>query len=52
MALAAAAAGSDGIMVEVHNNPSCALCDGSQSLTPAQFAKLNERIERVREAIL
>lgn len=52
MALAAAAAGSDGIMLEVHNNPSCALCDGSQSLTPAQFAKLNERIERVREAIL
>lgn len=52
MALAAAAAGSDGIMVEVHNNPSCALCDGAQSLTPAQFAKLNERIERVREAIL
>lgn len=52
MALAAAAAGSDGIMVEVHNNPSCALCDGAQSLTPAQFAKLNERIERIREAIL
>ena len=48
MALAAAAAGSDGIMVEVHNNPSCALCDGAQSLTPAQFAKLNERIERIR----
>ena len=46
MALAAAAAGSDGIMVEVHNNPSCALCDGSQSLTPAQFAKLNEKYGR------
>ena len=33
-----AAAGADGIMVEVHNNPSCALCDGAQSLTPEQFA--------------
>lgn len=51
MAVAAAAAGADGIMIEVHNNPSCALCDGAQSLTPAQFAELNERINRVREAI-
>lgn len=51
MAVAAAAAGADGIMIEVHNNPSCALCDGAQSLTPAQFAELNERIARVREAI-
>ena len=51
MAVAAAAAGADGIMIEVHNNPSCALCDGAQSLTPAQFADLNERIRRVREAI-
>jgi len=52
MAVAAAAAGADGIMVEVHNNPSCALCDGAQSLTPVQFADLNRRINRVREAIL
>ena len=51
MALAAAACGADGIMVEVHNNPSCALCDGAQSITPAQFAKLNKSVERVREAI-
>ena len=51
MAVAAAAAGADGIMVEVHNNPSCALCDGAQSLTPAQFAELNQRISKVREAI-
>ena len=51
MALAAAACGADGIMVEVHNNPSCALCDGAQSLTPAQFADLNQRIQKVREAI-
>ena len=48
---AAAAAGADGIMVEVHNDPSCALCDGVQALTPAQFAELNQKIVRVREAI-
>ena len=51
MAAAAAACGADGIMVEVHNNPSCALCDGAQSLTPAQFAALNETVQKVREAI-
>lgn len=51
MAFAAAAANADGIMVEVHNNPSRALCDGAQSLTPEQFAKLNEKVQKVREAI-
>ncbi|MDR0539065.1 MAG: 3-deoxy-7-phosphoheptulonate synthase [Spirochaetaceae bacterium] len=40
LAKAAAAAGADGILVEVHNNPACALCDGEQSLTPAVFAGL------------
>ena len=52
MAVAATAAGADGIMLEVHNNPACALCDGAQSLTPAQFDDVNRRIRRVREAIL
>jgi 3-deoxy-7-phosphoheptulonate synthase len=52
MALAAAAANADGIMIEVHNNPSCALCDGAQSLTPAQFRELSHRIRKVREAIV
>ena len=52
MAVAAAAAGADGIMVEVHNNPSCALCDGAQSLTPVQFDDLNRRVRKAREAIL
>lgn len=52
MALAAAAAGADGIMIEVHNCPSCALCDGAQSLTPEQFADVAERVRRVREAVL
>ena len=51
MALAAAACGADGIMVEVHNNPSCALCDGAQSITPDQFRTLNSSVRRVREAI-
>ena len=52
MALAATAAGADGIMIEVHNNPTCALCDGAQSLTPQQFEELNRRISRIREAII
>ena len=51
MSAAAAACGADGIMVEVHNNPSCALCDGAQSLTPAQFSKLNSTVQKIREAI-
>lgn len=52
MAVAAAAAGADGIMIEVHNDPPHALCDGAQSLTPAQFDDVAKRIGRVREAIL
>lgn len=51
MAAAAAACGADGIMVEVHNNPSCALCDGAQSLTPHQFAEVNATVQKIREAI-
>ena len=38
MALAATACGAHGLMIEVHNNPKAALCDGAQSLTPEQFA--------------
>ncbi len=51
MAAAATAAGADGIMIEVHNNPSRALCDGAQSLTPEQFAQVNQTVLRIREAI-
>ncbi|MBO5891563.1 MAG: 3-deoxy-7-phosphoheptulonate synthase [Oscillospiraceae bacterium] len=51
MAAAAVAAGADGIMVEVHNNPACALCDGAQSLTPAQFDSLNAKLQKIREVI-
>lgn len=52
MAVAAAAANADGIMIEVHNNPSRALCDGAQSLTPDQFSKTCQKVLKVREAIL
>ena len=51
MALAATACGADGIMVEVHNDPMHALCDGAQSLRPEQFAELAKRIRVVREAV-
>ena len=51
MACAAVAAGADGLMIEVHNNPSCALCDGAQSLTPQQFDDVCQRVNRIREAM-
>ena len=51
MALAAAAAGADGLMIEVHNNPAEALCDGPQSLTPEQFASVAAKVRKVREAL-
>ena len=51
MAMAAAAAGADGLMIEVHNDPSHALCDGAQSLTPAQFTQLNQKIQQIREVL-
>ena len=51
MALAATAGGADGIMVEVHNDPIHALCDGAQSLTPSQFAELSANVMKVREAV-
>jgi len=51
MAMASAAAGADGLMIEVHNDPEHALCDGAQSLTPDQFADLSARIAVIRGAI-
>ncbi len=51
MAMSAAAAGCDGLMIEVHNNPQKALCDGAQSLTPDQFDEVTQAVERVREVI-
>jgi 3-deoxy-7-phosphoheptulonate synthase len=51
VALAAVAAGADGLLVEVHPNPPEALSDGSQSLTPAAFADLMEAVGRVAAAV-
>ena len=46
LSLAAIAAGADGLMIEVHNNPEKALCDGAQSLTPQMFDTLMRKISR------
>ncbi|MCL1790097.1 MAG: 3-deoxy-7-phosphoheptulonate synthase [Peptococcaceae bacterium] len=51
MALAATAAGADGLVVEVHNNPEAALCDGAQSVTPQVFQRIMDKVGRVREAV-
>ena len=51
MALAAVASGCDGVMLEVHNDPAHALCDGAQSLTPAQFDELNRKMLQIRQII-
>ena len=42
-------AGADGLMVEVHNNPAKALCDGPQSLTPEQFDSLMNKVNKTRQ---
>ncbi|NLB82471.1 MAG: 3-deoxy-7-phosphoheptulonate synthase [Clostridiaceae bacterium] len=44
LAKAAVAAGADGVIIEVHNNPACALCDGPQSITPAVFDDIMKKI--------
>lgn len=44
LAKAAVAAGADGIMIEVHNNPAAALCDGKQSITIEQFGELIKKL--------
>ncbi len=50
MAMAAAACGADGLIIEVHNDPPHALCDGSQSLRPDQFADVAQAVYAVRAA--
>ncbi len=47
LALAAAAIGADGLIIEVHNDPSHALCDGAQSITPDQFDGLARKVTRL-----
>lgn len=49
MTLASVVAGCDGLIIEVHNNPQKALCDGAQSLTPKQFDELAKKINSVKD---
>ena len=51
MAVAGTAAGADGLMIEVHNDPAHAMSDGAQSLTPEAFSGLMQRVASVRDAI-
>ena len=51
MSKAAIAAGCDGLEIEVHPNPECAVCDGAQSLTPTDFAKLYSDIAKIAEIV-
>lgn len=51
MAIAAAAAGCDGLIIEVHNDPPHALCDGAQSLRPEQYADVAKAVNTVRAAL-
>ena len=50
VSVAAAAIGADGLIVEVHNDPPHAKCDGAQSQTPEMFARTMDRVRRIREA--
>ena len=51
MAKAAIVAGANGLMIEVHNNPECALCDGPQSLKPEKFEQLMKEVKNIASAI-
>lgn len=51
MSKAAVAAGADGLVIEVHNNPDCALCDGAQSLYPEQFAQLYQDLKALAAVV-
>lgn len=51
MALAATACGADGIMIEVHNDPERALCDGPQALRPEEYAEVAEKVRKIRAVL-
>ena len=51
IARAAIAVGADGVMIEVHNDPAHALCDGAQSITPAAFVDVMADIRKIAEAV-
>lgn len=52
MAYAAAACGADGLIIEVHNDPEHAMCDGAQSLTPPQFEEVSRKVQQIREVMV
>ena len=51
LAKAAVAVGADGLIIEVHNNPACALCDGQQSIKPSRYAALVEELKVIANAV-
>ena len=51
LSMAAAAAGADGLIIEVHNDPAHALCDGPQSLKPEEFARVSGDVMRILEVV-
>ena len=51
MAMASVASGADGLMIEVHNDPQNALCDGAQSLTPEEFDDVMKRVTKIMEVV-
>lgn len=51
MTLAAVASGADGLIIEVHNRPEAALCDGPQSITPIVFRRLMQKVRSIREVL-
>lgn len=51
MAMAAVAAGADGLLIEVHNDPENALCDGNQSIKPEKFTLLMEKLKLIAQAV-
>ena len=51
IARAAIAVGADGVMIEVHNDPAHALCDGAQSIMPAAFVDVMADIRKIAEAV-
>ena len=52
LSMAAVASGADGLMIEVHNDPARAKCDGAQSLTPENFDKLAQKLNMLKQAML
>ena len=51
LAYAATACGADGLIIEVHNDPKHAMCDGAQSLTFEQFEKVTKKVEDIRKVM-